>query len=297
MNKKVSIIVNFHNGEQYLNECINSIVNQDYDNLEIILWDNSSTDKSIDIIKKFKDSRIKYFYNKKKEPLYKARNSAILSSTGDLIAFLDCDDWWEKDYISSRVDFFSNKNFSYSYCNVNCYYEKNKKIKLYKNYLLPEGKIYNLLAKDYFIIISGVIFKKEIFLKLGMFNEKFNIIGDYDFIMKISKLYNAHAISLPLLNYRVHQNNFSKLNSEMFYKEYNDWFNENLNAQNNHNFLEYKNYFKNRLSYLEISHLLLNTKKNLLILKKILNHDIFYEKLKFIITFFTPKVIIKYLIK
>ena len=57
------------------------------------------------------------------------------ASTGDLIAFLDCDDWWEKDYISSRVDFFSNKNFSYSYCNVNCYYEKNKKIKLYKNYL------------------------------------------------------------------------------------------------------------------------------------------------------------------
>ena len=61
MDKKVSVIVNFHNGEQYLDECITSILNQDYNNIEIILWDNCSNDKSLEIIKKFDDDRLKYF--------------------------------------------------------------------------------------------------------------------------------------------------------------------------------------------------------------------------------------------
>ena len=63
MKKKVSVIVNFHNGEKYLENCIKSILNQDYKNLEIILWDNNSTDKSKAIVKKFSDTRVKYFYN------------------------------------------------------------------------------------------------------------------------------------------------------------------------------------------------------------------------------------------
>jgi teichuronic acid biosynthesis glycosyltransferase TuaG len=297
MDKKVTIIVNFHNGEEYLNECIQSILNQDYENLEIILWDNFSNDKSFEIIKEFSDSRIKYIYNKKKDPLYKARNSAINASTGDLIAFLDCDDWWEKDYISSRAKFFDNENYSFFYCNTKLYYEKNKKKKLYKNYFLPEGKIYDLLAKDYFIIISGVIFKREIFIKTGMFNEKFNIIGDYDFIMKISKIYNAHAMNLPLLNYRIHQNNFSKIHSEMFYKEYNDWFNENCNYEKNYDFLRNIDFFKKKLSYLEISHLLSNCKKNFFLFKKILKHAVFFEKIKLLVLFFLSKKIIKFIKK
>ena len=59
MDKKVSVIVNFHNGEQYLSECITSILNQSYQNLEIILWDNFSNDNSYNVIKSFNDKRIK----------------------------------------------------------------------------------------------------------------------------------------------------------------------------------------------------------------------------------------------
>ena len=208
MEKKVSVIVNFHNGEKYLESCINSILRQDYKNIEIILWNNNSTDKSQEIVKNFNDDRIKYFLNNEKDPLYKARNKSILQSTGELIAFLDCDDWWEKDYLSSRSKFFSDDKVDYFYCNSNFYFEKSKKKKIYKKYKLPNGKIFEALAKDYFIIISGVIFKKKIFLDSGMFDENFNIIGDFDFIMKISKKLNAQANNFPLINYRVHQKIF-----------------------------------------------------------------------------------------
>ena len=297
MDKKVSVIVNFHNGDRYLYDCIKSILNQSYNNLEIILWDNFSSDNSFKIIKKFNDHRIKYFFNKIKEPLYKARNQAILASTGDLIAFLDSDDWWEKDYLSSRKIFFSNTEFDFFYSNSNFFYEKANKFKIYKNYKLPEGNIFNNLSRDYFIIISGVIFRRDIFTKYGLFNESYNIIGDYEFLMKISQFCKAHSLNLPLLNYRVHENNFSKLHSKMFYEEFKDWFDKNIIEDKNKNYLNNIKYYNIKLSYLEISNLILNEKKNFNLLKKIFKHQSFKEKIKFIILFFTPKKFFKYLKK
>lgn len=295
MSNKVSVIVNFHNSEKYIKECLNSIINQTYKNLEIILWDNCSNDKTYEIIKNFKDKRIKYFFNKKKEPLYKARNQAILNSTGDLIAFLDSDDWWDKNYIQSRSEVFKLNDYDFFYCNTNFYFEKNKKKKLYKNYNLPGGLIYDSLSKDYFLVISGVIFKKHVFKKYGFFNEKFNIIGDYDFLMKISKSCNAHSINLPLLNYRVHNDNYSKNHSKLFYQEYKIWFEQNFLQKENETFNKNFKFFKNKLSYLEISSLLINESKNLILLKKIFKHNNTFEKLKFLILYLVPKKFFKLL--
>ena len=66
MDKKISTIVNCHNGEKYLDICISSILNQKYKNLEIIFFDNFSSDNSKRIIDKFEDKRIKYYYSHKK---------------------------------------------------------------------------------------------------------------------------------------------------------------------------------------------------------------------------------------
>ena len=73
----VSVVVNCYNGEKYLNQCINSILNQTYKNIELIFWDNQSTDNSRNIINSFKDKRIKYFYAPTHEKLYSSRNFAI----------------------------------------------------------------------------------------------------------------------------------------------------------------------------------------------------------------------------
>ena len=61
----VSVIINCHNGEKFLKDCISSIINQSYNNLELIFWDNKSEDNSAKIIKEFEDKRIKYFYSEK----------------------------------------------------------------------------------------------------------------------------------------------------------------------------------------------------------------------------------------
>lgn len=102
--KKVSVIVPVYNVEKYISDCIRSIVNQDYSNLEIIIVDDGSTDGSLKICKKYAetDSRIKFFH-KQNEGAGAARNFGIDCATSDFITFVDGDDILESDYVSSLV--------------------------------------------------------------------------------------------------------------------------------------------------------------------------------------------------
>ena len=294
--KKISVIVNCHNGEKYLADCLESILKQKYKNLEIILYDNFSTDNSKIIANNFKDDRIKLFSSNKKLHLYDARNEAINNASGELIAFLDVDDWWDENYLISRAKKFDDHNYDIFYTNTLIFYEKNKRFSKYKDYILPAGKIYEKLAKDYCIIISGLILRRKIFNKIGGFNPKFNIIGDFDFVMRASKTYNFHALDEPLIFYRMHQNNFSKKNSSIFFEEFRLWFKNQLDCKDQ-DFLDNKKYFQKRLLFLEINHLLLNKDKNFDLLKKIILYPNILQKLKFMIGFMIPKNLIKYLKK
>jgi len=296
MNKLISVIVNCHNGQKYLKKCIDSILNQKYSNFEIIFYDNFSDDRSKEIILGFEDKRIKYFYSYNKLSLYQARNKALVNASGNIIAFLDVDDWWDKNYLSSRASLFNDDDKDFFYCNRYTFYEKSNKLKIFRKLELPNGKIYNYLAKDYFISISGLIIKKEIFDKVGLFNKNFNIIGDFDLVMRMSRKFNAHATNEPLLFYRYHKNNFSKINLEMFFKEFNKWFNDQVKLEDKY-FLNNIKYFEKKLLSLEIKNLLVNSSKNFYLLYKIANHPDLFEKLKFLIAFLIPKQVVNYLRK
>ena len=86
MEKKISIIVNCFNGEKYLKQTVDSILEQEYENWELIFWDNKSTDNSSKIFKKYNDVRIKYFLAYNHTSLYMARNLATEKATGDFLA-------------------------------------------------------------------------------------------------------------------------------------------------------------------------------------------------------------------
>ena len=83
----VSVIMNCFNGELFLKESIQSVINQTYQNWELVFWDNRSKDKSAEIFKSYKDKRLKYFYAAEHTSLYEARNLAIKKSSGEFIAF------------------------------------------------------------------------------------------------------------------------------------------------------------------------------------------------------------------
>ena len=232
----------------------------------------------------YNDPRIKYYFSNKTEKLYVARNKAIKKTDGELIAFLDCDDWWNSDFLSARKEVFKNMDFDYFYTNTYLYYNKKNKFLPYRKKKLPSGYIHHNLCKDYFIIISGLIVRKSIFLEIGCFNENYEIISDFDFVIRIAEKFKAHFCNEFLLNYRVHENNFSKKNRKMFFEEFKDWYNGILD---NPVFIDYLQHFKNKLNYLEISYLV-EDNKNFDLLIKILKHRVQKEKIKFLLLFIMP---------
>ena len=104
---KVSVIVPIYNAEQYLEQCLNSIVSQTLKDIEIILIDDGSTDSSAEICKKYlSDSRVSY-YRKENEGLAAARDDGMMRATGEYIGFVDSDDWlkpemYEKMYAAAK---------------------------------------------------------------------------------------------------------------------------------------------------------------------------------------------------
>ena len=224
---KVSIIMNCYNGEKFLKTSINSLINQSYKNFEIIFYDNKSTDNSINIIKSFKNKRIRIFSSKKKLKLYKARNSAIKKAKGKYLTFLDTDDIWNRDKLQRQMDVIDqNKLIKIIYTNYNILKQK-KKLKYQRfNYALPSGKITKELINNYTIGIATVLIKKELFDKFK-FDETYDIIGDFDLMIKLSWNNKIHVIQKPLATYRIHGSNLSTKRYDLYSSELKRWIFKN----------------------------------------------------------------------
>lgn len=222
----VSIIMNCHNGEKYLDQSIKSILNQSYKNWEVIFFDNKSKDKSSTILKKYKDSRIKYHKSNKLYPLYKARNLAIKKSNGQLISFLDVDDWWAKSKLSKQVDIFlKNKNIDATYANAFLYYEKKRKKVIFIKNKINNNNITQKLIDKFEMPILTTLIKKEIFKKI-QFNNKYTIIGDFDFFVRLSLIANIKGTQEPLAYYRIHDSNITTKKVYLHLRELEVWVKE-----------------------------------------------------------------------
>lgn len=223
----VSIIMNCHNGDKYLEESVKSIIAQTYQNWELIFWDNISQDDSKKIITKFSDNRIKYFKSKKFDRLYKSRNLAIQNAKGEFISFLDTDDLWQKDKLEKQMNFFSkNEDYEIVYSNYYIYDESKKKkfVKFQKT--LSSGIIFKQLLRNYTVGIVTICLKRSIF-KDRSFNDNFDIIGDFDLFLKLSENKKIGYMHDVLAVHRLHKSNLSKKKIEQHVIELQTWVKAN----------------------------------------------------------------------
>lgn len=157
MQDKVTIITPVYNSEKYLDETIQSVINQTYQNWEMILVDDCSTDNSKKIIMEYanKNSNIKYFKLDKNSGAGVARNYALEKSTGRYVTYLDADDLWKADKLEKQIKFMESNRIAFS-CTS---YEKIDENGISKNKIvkIPNRVNYNLFLRNTIIQTVGVM--------------------------------------------------------------------------------------------------------------------------------------------
>lgn len=217
----VSVIMNCYNGEKYLKEAIDSVLSQTYSNWQLIFWDNQSTDDSASILNSYVDSRIKYILSPTHTTLGNARNLAVNEADGEWLGFLDCDDIWYEEKLNLQVEkILSNKNlFSLVYGRTIMFSNEDIKYINISRSDLPEGNIFEELAKDNFISLSSALILKSKYLEVGGIERKFKQAEDFDLFIKISFNSNVGVINSPIVKYRVHSNNLSIFQKDLAFTE------------------------------------------------------------------------------
>jgi len=217
--------MNCYNGEKYLREALDSIIDQTYENWELIFWDNQSTDNSANIVLSYNDHRIKYSYSKTHTLLYEARNLAIEKSLGGYLAFLDVDDYWNPTKLEKQMLVFSKRSeVAIVYSN---YYFKNEIKNTFKKVnkkILPEGMIVDELLRNNFICLLTVLLNRNFINEPDkVFDPSLHIMGDYAMAIKISSKHKVSCVQEPLATYRWHGGNESISHQGLCIKEMERW--------------------------------------------------------------------------
>lgn len=210
---KVSIIINCYNSEKYLRETIESVLNQTYNNYELIIYDDASTDSTESIALNY-GNKLRYYKIENKVPLGHARNNALEKVTGDLITFLDHDDIIMPERLKKQVEIFSkNKEIALVFSNANIIDSNGKIIgKLISESVESKvsGLEYNI--KKYSIPWLTVMIKKKMLDKIGNFNNNFMQIEDFDLVLRLILHYPFVYLPEILASYRWHSGNLTKSN-------------------------------------------------------------------------------------
>lgn len=169
MNEKVSVIVPVYNVEGYIYNCVKSLIEQDYDNFEILLIDDGSTDNSGKICDEFqKNNKNVIVFHKENGGLSDARNYGIRKAQGEYLAFVDGDDIVEKDYISFMYKLIKEEKCDLVACGIKYLYEngiikENNFKNIHKVFIGDEAEIYLNIIGYYNVSACNKLFKKNLF--------------------------------------------------------------------------------------------------------------------------------------
>ena len=236
---KLSIVIPIYNAEKYLEECISSIINQDYPNFEIILINDGSTDSSENICMKFMNSDSRVFYQKtENHGASHARNIGIELATGDYIWFIDADDWINPNSISSLMSEMSSDIMFFGFKQI----FENGDTKLCQIVPKTQHINYNDIAKSLDLLFTskdgffGYTWDKIFKLKII---QQYNIRFIIDLTIKEDEVftfeYCKHITSLTIssytpYNYRILRSSISHSNKRKNLMELASYFETNIFA-------------------------------------------------------------------
>lgn len=228
----VSVIIPNYNYARYLKDAIVSVQAQTYSNIEIIVVNNGSTDNSLHLLQQF-GSQITLI-DQENLGQAGARNSGLRAANGDLIAFLDADDFWQNDKIEKQIRLITSE-IELVYSGITRFRDESGRV---ESVSLPQFKgdchhyFTDLTAVS--IVLSGEstsLFTRNLLNLVGNFDPELNSASGWDFFRRCSILTNFDFVPEPLTNYRLHSNNMSNSslnNIRDIRKAYRKLFSDNL---------------------------------------------------------------------
>ena len=208
---KVSVNICCYNSERFIEQTVKSVLAQTYGDLEIVIVDDGSTDRTGEIIKSIADDRIKY-HHQENHGLSYARNRAIDLSRGEYIAFLDHDDTWLPEKLAKQVALFQ-KDSALGLVYSDCYAHNlitGQKVRYSEMTTLYRGRVLEQLFHVDFIPVLTAVIKREVIGKVGKFDLNYKIAEDYEFFVRVADQYPVDFVPEPLAVYHLHEDNSVK---------------------------------------------------------------------------------------
>lgn len=198
----VSIVTPVFNGKLYLEQTIQSVIGQTYDNIEYIVIDGGSTDGSCELIKKYED-KLAYWISESDSGMYDAINKGLKVASGDILAYLNSDDLYHPDSVKIAVEYFQNHS-DIELIYGNCDFIGSRGEFLY-TYYYPKFKMEAFIVMNTSIIPQQTTFwRSRIHEKIGYFDTTLKMCGDFDFYAKAGKHCRINHIKKNLAKFRIH---------------------------------------------------------------------------------------------
>lgn len=212
MKKLVSVIIPSYNHEKYISDCVLSVLNQTYKNLEVFVMDDCSTDNSFSILKKIKDERLKIFRSKKNKGTVRTINELTKKCNGEYVAIIGSDDIWKKDKIEKQVDYLDkHDDVGAVFCLADIINEQGKKyvpdggfnVDIFKYENVSSGKRMRLFFEiGNHLCHSSSLIRKSVVDKIGFYDLAYRQLHDFEYWVRLVNEFNIYILDDKLLQYR-----------------------------------------------------------------------------------------------
>ncbi|MGL6298356.1 MAG: glycosyltransferase [Methanobacteriaceae archaeon] len=255
---RISVVIPSYNHEKYVKETIESVLNQTFQDFEIIITDDGSSDRTVDKIKEFDDERIKLFVFEENQGACVAVNNCINKSKGEFIAVLSSDDFWELDKLEKQVKFL-DENFDIAATFSKAYFiDENSEVienwdngstySFYENVFDVENRSKEEWSNHFFmngncLCHPSMLIRKEIYNDVGLYDERMANLPDFDMWIRICLKYDIHIMDEKLISFRIRDDdsNVSAMTLKTAIRskfEFNHVFNHYLSIENKEHFIK-----------------------------------------------------------
>lgn len=212
MNELVSILLPVYNAENYIEEAIDSLLKQTYQNIEIIIVDDCSNDGTVEKIKKYSDLRIKYYRNEKNSGIVYSLNKALDISNGVFLARMDADDICMPDRIEKQLEYIKENPGNVL---VSCWFEMFGSINATIKYPQKHKKILTYCLIGNPMLHPGYLMHKQKIMENSLrYDEKMKYAEDLDFVIKAANIGQVANVPKVLMKYRTHSMQTSSMYNE-----------------------------------------------------------------------------------